>query len=381
MLACCRDGMSPAKTVFFISNLDSGGGRDGHEAYRGLNLHRELFVDEAIKAVFWLTVNEAGSLPRLAPDFWAFRHRVVEFISQRTAGKVRLPAGILAWDVPRSPDPFESPRAGIQARQELLGRLPQSMESLSTRIDLHIGIGHLHWTLGELDAAMQQFEDGLALAGEHALPEEKAGLLNGSGIIRYERGEYEAAQVSFERGLEFRSSGRALLLNLSATQCVLGRIQEALALGKKAVRARGSEANSWRRLGYVHNAAGRTDEGIHCLLKASELAPRAAIHHEALAVMYGILDRADDARQHLTMASQLPGEERKVYRDILSEALLGDPVRALQSLGAAITAHQISRVEVPRDVNLGLLFDPGELAGIVLEGTEQESPPVRTPPK
>jgi hypothetical protein len=145
-----REAPAPTKSVYFISNLDSAGGRDNREAYRGLNLHRELFVDEAIKAVFWLTVNEAANLPRFAPDFWAFRHRVVEFVSQRAAGKVRLPAGILVWDMPRSPDPFESPRSGIEAREQLLRRLPESMEALSTKIDLQSGIGHLHWLLGEL---------------------------------------------------------------------------------------------------------------------------------------------------------------------------------------------------------------------------------------
>ena len=78
-----REAAASAKRVFFISNIDWGGGEDGRQAYRGLNMHRELFVDEAIKAVFWLTVNEAANLPRFAPDFWAFRHRVVEFVSQR----------------------------------------------------------------------------------------------------------------------------------------------------------------------------------------------------------------------------------------------------------------------------------------------------------
>src|SRR3989304_5599294 len=45
------------KTVFFVSNIDRGGGADGKEAYRALNIYRELFVENQIKAVFWLTVN------------------------------------------------------------------------------------------------------------------------------------------------------------------------------------------------------------------------------------------------------------------------------------------------------------------------------------
>ena len=122
-------------------------------------------------------------------------------------------------------------------------------------------------------------------------------------------GQYDAALEAFQGGLKYRSSSRALLINLSATQCILGRIQEALALGKKAVRANRSEADTWRRLGYIYNAAGRTDEAIGCLTKAIELAPREPIHHEALAVMYGMVDRAEDAKLQLAKAQLLAGED------------------------------------------------------------------------
>jgi len=46
--------MEPAagETIFFVSNLDWGGGQDGKDAYRSLNLHREFFVEKHIKAVF-----------------------------------------------------------------------------------------------------------------------------------------------------------------------------------------------------------------------------------------------------------------------------------------------------------------------------------------
>ena len=67
-------------TVYHVSGLGWGGGRGGREAYRALNLHREYFVDHQVRAIFWLTRSEAALLPRCAPDFWAFRHRVFEFM-------------------------------------------------------------------------------------------------------------------------------------------------------------------------------------------------------------------------------------------------------------------------------------------------------------
>ncbi len=67
------------RAVYFASGLRWGGGRGYSNAYRALNMHREYFIDGNIRAIFWLTNNEAKQLPRFAPDFWAFRHKVVEF--------------------------------------------------------------------------------------------------------------------------------------------------------------------------------------------------------------------------------------------------------------------------------------------------------------
>ena len=357
-----RDAAPGAKRVFFISNIDWGGGEDGKQAYRALNLHRELFVEGAVKAVFWLTMNEAAMLPRLAPDFWAFRHRVVEFISQRAPASVRLPSGILAWDVQRSVDPFESPEGGIRAREELLGRLPNSMEALSARIELYYSIGHLHWSTGDLPKAATAFRAGVELAQGYELPELKSSLLNGIGIIQYEQDDYSGALGSFTQGLRHRSSSSSLLINISAVNCVLGRNHEALATAKRAVRANPMDAETWKRFGYIQNAAGKPDEAILCLLKAAELAPRVPDPPDWLAVLYSLVERPDEARRELERARELAGESESAYRAVLREALLGEPVKSRELLRAAVKTGDIPIHAVRRDPNLCLVFEEAELA-------------------
>ena len=76
-----------SKSVFLVSGIKRGGGRGGNNAYRALNIRRELLIDYSIRSIFWLTMSEAAALPRKAPDFWAFRHRVVEFTDQPSSGK------------------------------------------------------------------------------------------------------------------------------------------------------------------------------------------------------------------------------------------------------------------------------------------------------
>ena len=67
------------QAVIFVSGLRWGGGRGYSNAFRALNMHREYLVEGNIKAIFWLTKKEAKQLARFSPDFWAFRHKVVEF--------------------------------------------------------------------------------------------------------------------------------------------------------------------------------------------------------------------------------------------------------------------------------------------------------------
>ena len=125
-----------AEPVYFVSNLNWGGGDDGSRAFHGLNLKRELFVEHRIRAVFWLTNAEAVNL-------------VVEFISPRGKGSIKLPSGVLLWDQQTAVDIFDSPQAAIRARQELLEKLPDNPESLSARVELQYSIAYLRWAVGE----------------------------------------------------------------------------------------------------------------------------------------------------------------------------------------------------------------------------------------
>jgi hypothetical protein len=75
------------QSVFFLAGIGRIGEAERREVYRALNFHRELLVEQRIILVLWLAAAEAAELPRLAPDFWAFRHRVVEFAPDRRPAK------------------------------------------------------------------------------------------------------------------------------------------------------------------------------------------------------------------------------------------------------------------------------------------------------
>ncbi len=355
------------QTVFFVSNIDWGGGADGKDAYRALNLYRELFVENGIKVVFSLTSNEAANLARHAPDFWAFRHRVIEFASVRAAHKASLPAGILLWDIPESIDPFDNLDDKIRAREEIMSRLPHNSEALSTRVDLHYVLGHLHWLRDDAVKAAAAFESGLKLAEGHQLSELAWHLSNGMAILEHEAGLYEKAARRYEQALEAAPESSALLINLSAAVCMLGRNNEAITIAKRAVRANPSDARVWNRFGYVYQAMGRVDDARTCFSEAAALAPRNPTYMESLAVAYWVIERPDEAMRCLQAARQLEPRQAATRLEVYEAGIKGNSASAQELLRKGLADGSLTKSEVRRDANLSLLLDPSQIEALAVD--------------
>jgi tetratricopeptide (TPR) repeat protein len=349
------------QSIFFVSNIDWGGGADGKEAYRALNIYRELFVENQIKAVFWLTAGEAANLARFAPDFWAFRHRVIEFAAQRTQGKVNVPAGILIWQIQDTMDLPDKPEQKIAARVEILAKLPRTNESLSTRIELLYNIGYFYWFLGNAVESEMALAAGLELAKDDDLAQIRSRLLNGIAIIDYEANQHDKAIELYKQAIANNPEDYTLLINLSAACCTVGRNQEALTTGKRATRMNPTDAKVWNRLGYIYCAVQKPEEAISCFTKATELAPQVTAYQESLAVGFSIVERVDEAKRVLLIAHQQAGNSSKPWPDIYEEAISGNPEKSLELLQKAIEGNQIYISEIRRNPNLNLLFEPSQI--------------------
>jgi tetratricopeptide (TPR) repeat protein len=123
-------------------------------------VRREYLVEDKVRAVFWLTEREAADLPRRAPDFWAFRHWVGEFLEVPRVEQAAQRADGLEDRL--SPEERE---ARIDLRKRLLANLPETEETADARAGLHYTLGVLcHWD--------RKYEEALAhLRAAHDLAE------------------------------------------------------------------------------------------------------------------------------------------------------------------------------------------------------------------
>ena len=354
------------KIVFFVSNIDWGGGPDGKDEYRNLNMDREALVENQIKAVFWLTRSEALNLPIHAPDFWAFRHEVVEFSASRTGERIKLSSGILIWHGPNTHDTPQQAKERIEAYQREIMELPTDNEALSSRIELLYSIGYIdYWILGNAMEALKLLQSGIDLVIQPELSLLRTWLLNGMAIIYYEQGEYKKAAGIYEDLIVDNPKDFILRLNLSVTLCALGKFSIALSKCKKAVKLNTTDARIWNRLGYICMSAGKLDEAVSNFKKAIELAPASSAFYESLAICYYTLGLIEESIGQIRLAYKY-AEGQTIFIRVYEETIHGKPEKSLDVLKAALASSQISIADIRHDFNTQILLD-GSLAPVYSE--------------
>ena len=205
--------------VFSVTGLSKGGGEAGVNAYRALNMRREYLVDYAIRVIFWLTKDEAVALSLHAPDFWAFRHRVVEFAD--TAAPASLQPDL---------------DGQIAAQEALLGGLPRGAGSRSRRLELLSGLAALYREEGNPDRSALALRKSILIARELNDAERLARAWADLGVVYLEMGESLRAVRAGRKATRINPPDAGLWSELGHLYHVMGRIQDAIIAYKHAIR-------------------------------------------------------------------------------------------------------------------------------------------------
>ena len=322
-------------TVFFLSGLQWGGGKDGRAAYRALNIRREYFVDYQLRAVVWLTEREASLLPHNAPDFWAFRHRTVEFVDAPDPSKVIPLAHDLAWQGFEDRILREDTEAKIALRQSLLADLPPGEASLPARADLFYTLAGLYWAKRDYPAAIQYWEQ--ALDGYVRLNHtwRQSWCCNGLGNVYRDMKRYEEALAAYQRSFELNPKDGVPHIGLGNVYSDLGRYDEALAAYQRALELDPKLTYAHNGLGNVYRKLGRYDEALAAYRRALELGPEADYAYN-LSAVYRMLGRWDEALAALQKAVDLESQDG-ILRTFLAAVLrqLGRQAEAQEQLAIA----------------------------------------------
>jgi len=250
------------RSIFFIRGLRWGGGRGGKKAYQALNFHREHLVENRIRALFWLTPSEAAALPRLAPDFWAFRHRVIEFFDTPPVELVRMTAEDIL------PGKWQAITTCRDVEQEIvwcenkLADLADEAGGEDLQLELLFLLGGLLWSRGKHSKALHPLNTGLKIARQCRNELKRFDFLCGLGIAHQSKSSHAIALSKYLEALRVVPGDPLALSNLASTYQSLGFSREALEAASEAVtlnprssQARLIQGNIFTNLGFLEDAA------------------------------------------------------------------------------------------------------------------------------
>ena len=302
-------------TVFFVYNMEKG----FPEALQFLNFKREELIGSKAKVVFWAKEEELARISHDAPDLFAFRNRVVEFMETPLAKEIR-PALVEFAEETEFKSKDEILRS-IELKEKLLSEL-SGEEQISRYLFTSIGI--LYRNIGLYKKALEHFEKALKIAketgdiqseveslqniGEAYLylnnssrakeynekclkmaqeigdKRKEAAAIREIGRVYYSQNKYRDAIKQFEEALEIAQKigskylKGASLDNLGMAYNSLGDMKKAIEYYKKALKiaqeigARQGENNTLGNLGSVYIRLGDMKKAIEYYKKALKIA-------------------------------------------------------------------------------------------------------------
>jgi len=342
--------------VFFVSGIENADHASNGKVYRALNLGRELLVERRICVVFWLSESEAANLPWLAPDFWAFRHRVVEFAPKHGTKKQSIPVGLFLWEEQISWMEENAQKKKLAYFEKFLTQLPKEEGSISACIETTLKLAHYSWLLNDLKKAGRYLKDGIDLLEKYPISKYQAWMLNAKGIGLYEEGNKEDASTLFAQALSHDPDNSAIIMNTGIAAHGLGKNRIAILTGRRAIKKDPGNFHLWRALGYLFLSMGKIEDAIKAMIKAQDINPDNMDIHYSLAVCYYKNEQHAECVKELSKAGKI-SPPQNVIQNICVGILSGKTDETLLQLKHSLKKGGIEKHLILRDPNLHFLLN------------------------
>ena len=296
-------------TVIFVYDLR----RAFPEILQYLNYRREIFAEEQVRAVFWVLEEEARRLALEAPDFWAFRTQVLEFLEvPPPTRRVEIARGLAWWGwhgVPYAYESLEEIEERIVLRERLLAELGDVEETIAARAELHYTLGGLYRFKRGYEEALKHAQQVIELAKQMGNERLKTWAWNTVGNVYADLGRYHEAIAEYERAIELDPGYAIPHTGLGNVYAELGRYDDAIAEYERAIELDPKDTYPHNGLGTIYARLGHYADAIAEFERAIELDPKYAYPHTGLGNVYHELGQYYDAIAGCERAVELdPGD-------------------------------------------------------------------------
>lgn len=205
--------------------------------------------------------------------------------------------------------------------------------------------GQLRQRLGDVDAAMKEYQEALALAPHHAPTLLKLGRL----LVADK--QYAAAIPHLERVAAERPDDQPLLLDLATALTGTARCEEAIEVLGNIFSSGVESSRAYILLGRAQTEIGKTDAARRSFERAVELAPDSAHAHFLLARNLQESGEIDDANSLLFESLKLDPKRTIPYRFLASNKAI-----AVESDTFARMLDLLKQQSLPKEDRIRLHF-------------------------
>ncbi len=256
---------SAERIVFLVHNLKKG----FPEALRYLNFKREEIIDHRVKVLFWVTDEELTRIGNEAPDFFAFRNRVVEFIEVPMAEE-RRPA-LVEFALETEYRSLDEIKHSIELKETLLSELSEADEISGYLLS---SLGILYYQIGSYKKAIEYHEKALEISRNIGDRKGEGNGLGNLGNAYRNLGEVKKAIKYYKQALVIskeignRQGEGNWLGNLGSAYRNLGEVKKAIKYYKQAlviskeIGDRQGEGAELGNLGIAYSDLGQVQKAI-----------------------------------------------------------------------------------------------------------------------
>lgn len=233
---------------------------DRSDFWRACNYHRELIAERCrAPLLLWVLRGEARNLALEAPDFWAWRSGVYEFLSRPAPDDLAFPAIRI--------DRQQAPSAERQHRLDEIDAYLAKQGPLTHRADLNLLLekGSLLEDLGQLDAALESFR--AAEAGFHKSDDRRnearaqcliANILDLRGASEEALRMLREEALPVARALDDKSLASAILAKIARILAKRGKLDESLKVFREEALPLVEGSGDPRALAYIQSGLAVT---------------------------------------------------------------------------------------------------------------------------
>ncbi len=259
-----------SQTVLLIDGFNWECGKEGVRVFKEFNEHREYFIDNNIRAIFWLFENEVSDFAANATECWILRHRVVEFVDvPLQAQEVIQSEESPLHKVENSP---ADEHFSDNSPEEILN-LQDSEKENASHAQALLGLGMLFWRKGNHQRALKYLKTSTEISNllaDHSL---QAQCQNALALVQTDLGNIDDAVSSYQRAITLSPESEFLWNNLGQLLAKNERNEEAINAFKKALSCSPQDFLSWDGIGHIYIKFGVYQNAISAFEKALEIAP------------------------------------------------------------------------------------------------------------